>query len=1030
MPTILSHNNVAVKSIPCTSEAALGGCIEPESSQRSELKSVAYKTRETVQHGASNENVAEDGNTTDSEVEEVQRGVSSTMGDCSPSGESPHFVSSPFSVLRTGRAKLSGKTERPNTPRVSQGKGQREIEPTQGSSGMQAFSSRANVSPRRELLRRDLSRSDGNEVPMIGKEKSGVPQPLTGSHQKKPSLERLTLIGGEITGDRTKRGSQERWKGAERDSRDRFGSHQENSSLEQLTLVETEITDDRTKADRPSFGERKKGDSCFLVGSHHGESPRGLATHDRGEISGDRTTRKQTALRGKGKRKDKSSKLPAESCVEASGRKQNYWDASTRVIETALNNEDSFDQLRFDQQFADLNVSGLSRECDLISTHYGLDKAEGKNERKTILRSPTETTMSGPKSHLTSFIQPKSVFKNEPLGPQREGKHSLSGLSARFKKAVRRFTQVIMKLNIGNSERNRALLFSARNWPVLNTEEKLDLLRQLEDIALEYETFEATDVLSLIDSSIELSSPKKGSKKGTKAKRRKSKSKSKPEPETESSSDSTSESSSESTSSSSSETSSDTDSESSSESTSSSDDQSRKKRKKKRKSSKRKGSKTKKKRKKKRKTKGQERHFKAKYTMKLTQLRKQLYKKGESVYDWILRIRQMKEVEGGWSWSKYCAILLRCYQGFQSDPYSGDWAVRLQKSQPEILRDPVAAELALLSHYDQGGLRRWVRDISLSKQPIGMSCEDWIYSLKRKAERVFDWVPSLMSSYDDIAMIAWDGFTNDQAHQLKVQKLKTRNAVINVTWKQVEKLALRADLRTAEYKPAAPAERIKHSKREKLPKQNKTVRRVAYVPEVLSSDSSSNTDGSESDCDEEEKHALDHGLNFQLADMYASGLSYDIVIRRLSSNSATKAFPQTPCVHVDDDGNLLNRLGKEANETRAAQDCKWGCPFFLTLGHCRNGDFCDMPHVARNKDTCPNQKRHKRGMDCPLGAFCINTHGKNTEYFVEFRNRSSPGKFLRKTLFPPRTNRPKPQIKRLRDSIAIYDAARSLNQSN
>ena len=50
MPTILSHNNVAVKSIPCTSEAALGGCIEPESSQRSELKSVAYKTRETVQH--------------------------------------------------------------------------------------------------------------------------------------------------------------------------------------------------------------------------------------------------------------------------------------------------------------------------------------------------------------------------------------------------------------------------------------------------------------------------------------------------------------------------------------------------------------------------------------------------------------------------------------------------------------------------------------------------------------------------------------------------------------------------------------------------------------------------------------------------------------------------------------------------------------------------------------------------------------------------------------------------------------------
>ena len=50
MPTIQSHNNVAVKSIPCTSGAALGGCIEPESSQRSELKFVADETRETVQH--------------------------------------------------------------------------------------------------------------------------------------------------------------------------------------------------------------------------------------------------------------------------------------------------------------------------------------------------------------------------------------------------------------------------------------------------------------------------------------------------------------------------------------------------------------------------------------------------------------------------------------------------------------------------------------------------------------------------------------------------------------------------------------------------------------------------------------------------------------------------------------------------------------------------------------------------------------------------------------------------------------------
>ena len=41
MPTVQNRNNVAVKTIPCTSEAALAGCIEPESSQRSELKSVA-----------------------------------------------------------------------------------------------------------------------------------------------------------------------------------------------------------------------------------------------------------------------------------------------------------------------------------------------------------------------------------------------------------------------------------------------------------------------------------------------------------------------------------------------------------------------------------------------------------------------------------------------------------------------------------------------------------------------------------------------------------------------------------------------------------------------------------------------------------------------------------------------------------------------------------------------------------------------------------------------------------------------------
>ena len=719
----------------------------------------------------------------------------------------------------------------------------------------------------------------------------------------------------------------------------------------------------------------------------------------------------------------------SESCIEPrSERQQNYWDAPTRVVETALTNEDSFDQLRFDQQFAELDVSGLSRECDLATSQYGLQVNTSRSSKEPLRFPIAESGTSKQKGQASTVgVLPVSAFpQNEITVRSREGKHSSRELNTRFKRAIQHFTKAIAKLDVRDAQRNRDLLLLARKWPALHYGERLKLLGQLEETALEYENFEATDVLSLIDSSIEQSSPKKPSK----GKKGKHKSKSKQRSKPESSSDSTSESSSESSSTDSSETSSDEDSESSSDSTSSSDDNYRrkKKKKKKKKSSQRKKSKTKKKKKSKS-GRGEERHLRTKYTVKLAQLRKQLYKKGESVYDWILRIRQMKEVEGGWSWKKYCAILLRCYQGLKSDPYSGDWAVRLQKTQPEIFREPVAAELALLSHYDQGGVRRWVRDLTMSKQPVGTSCEDWIYSLKRKAERVFDWAPSLMSSYDDIAMVAWDGFTNDQAHQLKVQKLKTREAVIRVTWKQVERLALRADLRTAEYKPTVPVDRHKPGKREKFPKLNKTVRRVSYVPEVQSSASSSESGASESDYEEGEDSDSDHSLNFQLADMYASGLSYDIVIRRLSSKGGHK-FPQTPCVHMDDDGNLLNRLGREANEARVSQERKWGCPFFLTLGHCRRGESCDMPHIARSKESCPHQKKHKRGMDCPLGAFCIHTHGKGAEYFVVFRNRSTPGKFLRKSLFPPRTNRMKPQVKRLRDSIAIFDAARSLHRSN
>ena len=136
-----------------------------------------------------------------------------------------------------------------------------------------------------------------------------------------------------------------------------------------------------------------------------------------------------------------------------------------------------------------------------------------------------------------------------------------------------------------------------------------------------------------------------------------------------------------------------------------------------------------------------------------------------------------------------------------------DWATRLLKSEPNLAEDPVAAELALISHYDQGGVRRWYKEFAISKQPQGSTCEGWLYSLKDKADRLRDWAPSLITSYDDVAAIAWDGFTNEEAHELKKQKLKVAQAVVTVTWKQVEKLAKRADCRTATYNPNTPNKR-------------------------------------------------------------------------------------------------------------------------------------------------------------------------------------------------------------------------------
>lgn len=247
-----------------------------------------------------------------------------------------------------------------------------------------------------------------------------------------------------------------------------------------------------------------------------------------------------------------------------------------------------------------------------------------------------------------------------------------------------------------------------------------------------------------------------------------------------------------------SDTSSDSDSDSSTDSTSSSHDSRRKKKRKKRK---------KKPTKKKRKSSSKPVaiYFECKYATRLNRLRKQLYRKGESVYDWILRIRQLKDREGGWSWTKYFLILTRCYQGNRSsvtnDPYSGyDWALRLEKSQPEVLRDPDAAELAMILYFDYFGVRRWVREFTLRQQPDGISCEDWIYSLKRTAERAIVWAPGIISDLGQVATIAFDGFTNMFARKQRVSalKLRSRYRPVTITWEMVEKIAFRADLVTAE----------------------------------------------------------------------------------------------------------------------------------------------------------------------------------------------------------------------------------------
>ena len=199
------------------------------------------------------------------------------------------------------------------------------------------------------------------------------------------------------------------------------------------------------------------------------------------------------------------------------------------------------------------------------------------------------------------------------------------------------------------------------------------------------------------------------------------------------------------------------------------------------------------------------RYFKLTYAARLNRMRKQLYRKNESVYDWILRVRQMKDIEGGWSWSKYCAILFRCYQGDRStvtsNPYSGYWALRLEKTQPDVLRDPDAAELAMILHFDYFGVRRWVREFTLSKQPSGVSCEDWIFSLKRTAERAIVWAPGIISDLEQVAAIAFDGFTNIFARKQKVNALRIRSRYrpVTITWEMVEKIAVRADLVAAEF---------------------------------------------------------------------------------------------------------------------------------------------------------------------------------------------------------------------------------------
>ena len=301
---------------------------------------------------------------------------------------------------------------------------------------------------------------------------------------------------------------------------------------------------------------------------------------------------------------------------------------------------------------------------------------------------------------------------------------------------------------------------------------------------------------------------------------------------------------------------SDSDSSTPTSSSSSSSDGSSRKRKRRRGKRRKKKSGSQKKKSKAKRARSKPEYYKDSHASRLAKTRRELYKQGESVYDWILRLRRLCR-ESSWSERRYCANLLRCYQRKRNDSHAGDLALSLPPNDP-VFRNALKAELALIAYYDHGGAHRWARKLLTEKQPDDETCQHWIADLQLKVERAHLWAPEIVPSEEIAAGIAWEGFSNKYALQIKFRHLRKASHKVEVSWDDIAEIAFQADTQTNAVRSSAASVKTK-----KKPKVSK-VKAEDKSYHISSSSDSSETDSSADDTDDD--YVWDHHVNIALGD--------------------------------------------------------------------------------------------------------------------------------------------------------------------